>query len=91
MTKFKQNLEDGAAEHQREQELAMVRRRQELEDSIFARNAKLQDALLEKDRLREEESATLQLELEAKYDERVALLEIQERQLENEKVFVLNL
>lgn len=67
ITKFKLSLEDASEQQQRTLELEMMRRRQELESNIFARNAKLQDALLEKDRLREEEAAALKLELEAKY------------------------
>jgi hypothetical protein len=67
VTKFKLSLEETAEQQRRTLELEMSRNRQELDNVTFARNEKLKDSLLEKDKLREEECANLKIELETKY------------------------
>lgn len=60
-------LEEAAEQQQRTFEIEMTKQRQEMENATLARNAKLKETLLEKDKLREEECAALKLELEFKY------------------------
>lgn len=67
VTNFKEALEDSAEQRQRTHEIDMARARQELETIMFNRNALLKKTLLKKDKMREEECATLKLKLESKY------------------------
>lgn len=67
VAKFKAALEDAAGQRQRQLELDMARRRQENEEAMLARAAKLQDALVEKDKMREEEAAAFKQDLDRKY------------------------
>lgn len=67
VTKFKLALEEAAEQQQRTFEIEMTKTRQELENVMAARNAKFKEALLEKDRIREDECAALKLDLEVKY------------------------
>ena len=67
VTKFKLALEEAAEQQQRTFEIDMTKTRQELENAAQARNAKLKETLLEKDKFREDECTALKLELEAKY------------------------